>query len=228
MATIGDVIARMQTITDALPVDDGVRAFTTVYQRVTEALRDRLGTHFFGDDEFVEQLDVIFAERFFDAVDAAASGQQVDRAWRPLFSQRADKRVHAVQFVVAGMNAHINFDLPLAVVDTCEAAHTDPDAGSIFADYQKVNVVLESIESSVRQSLLQDLERQLGHPLEPLQHLISSWSISSAREAAWVRAKVLWHLRDIRVLFDQIVGVSGSAVGMTSQQLLTPLLPVDA
>jgi hypothetical protein len=227
VATIDDVIARMQAIQDSLADGDGVRAFNTVYQQVTVALKDKLGTNFFGDDQLVEQLDVIFAGRFFAAVDADAAGQQVGSAWRPLFALRADKRVHAVQFVVAGMNAHINFDLPLAVVSTCEAANTEPDAGSVFADYQKVNVVLESIESEVRQSLLQDLEQQLGHPLEPLQHLISSWSIGSAREAAWVRAKVLWHLRDIQLLFDQIVNVSASTVGMTSQQLLTPLLPLD-
>ncbi|HEY5881839.1 MAG TPA: DUF5995 family protein [Nakamurella sp.] len=226
------MISRMRLIADSLPEDDGVRAFTTVYQRVTEAIRDRLGTGFFADDRFVEILDVVFAGRFLAAVDSsidssidtAPTGHPVNRAWRPLFVARADPRIHAVQFVVAGMNAHINFDLSLAVVDACTAEHVDPDTGSVAEDYDRVNDVLESIESAVRNSLLHDLELQLGQPLEPLVHLISSWSIANAREAAWVRAKVLWQLRHIGPLFDQAVDISASAVGMTSRQLLTPLL----
>src|SRR5262249_40802344 len=145
--TIDDIISRMQSIADSVSQHDGVGWSNRVYQRVTEAIRDRLGTGFFRDDAFLEQLDIVFADRYFAAVDADAAGRRVGAAWRPLFARRSDRRVHPVQFVVAGLNAHINHDLALAVVDTCAAAHTYPLAGTVPADYRKINEVLEEIES---------------------------------------------------------------------------------
>ena len=92
-------------------------------------------------------------------------------------------------------------------------------------DYRRITDVLADIEADIRRSLLDDLERELGEPVEPLLHLLGSWSIGHAREAAWIRAQVLWMLRDVPLLFDQSVAISASATGMTSRHLLTPLLP---
>jgi hypothetical protein len=222
ISTIDDVIERMRAIGDSVGPKDGVGQFNTVYQRATETIRDRLTGGFFNDATFAEHLDVVFANRYFSAVDADVSSQPVDSAWQPLFSSRSDPRVRAVQFVVAGMNAHINQDLPLATVDACVKAGTHPLAGSIPADYHKINEVLKEIESKTRLSLLSEIERELDEPVEPLIHLISSWDIVQAREAAWVRGQVLWLLRAEPWLFDQSVKVSSKAVGMTSRHLLTP------
>jgi hypothetical protein len=221
--TIDDVLDRLQVIGASVPADDGVGAFNTVYELTTQAVRDRIGTGFFDNDIFVERLDVVFADRYFAAVDAAAAGRPVDSAWRPLFDRRADHRLHPVQFVVAGMNAHINHDLALAVVDTCAAAHTHPTAGDIPADYDRINVILEEIEARVRASMLNDVERRLGRPLEPLVHLVGNWSMARARDAAWVRAQVLWELRGLPRLYRRSVEVSSTATGMTSRHLLTAL-----
>jgi hypothetical protein len=223
--TIDEVLDRLHAIGASVPAGDGVGAFNTVYDLTTQAVRDRLGAGFFDDDVFVERLDVVFADRYLAAVDAAAGGQEVDAAWRPLFQRRADHRVRPVQFVVAGMNAHINHDLAIAVVDTCAAAHIRPTEGSIPADYDRVNVILEEIEARVRAAMLDDLERELGRPVEPLVHLVGSWSIHQARDAAWVRAQVLWELRGLPRLYRRTIEVSASATGMTSRHLLTPVLP---
>jgi hypothetical protein len=50
------------------------------------------------------------------------------------------------------MNAHINHDLPVAVVSTCAQLATSPAAGTHLADYQKVDQLLDAAEQSVRQS----------------------------------------------------------------------------
>jgi hypothetical protein len=221
--SIDDVIDRMQLVADSTHPDDGVGVFNFVYLRTTVAIRDRLDTGYFDSDLFVERFDILFANLYFAAIDAAAAGQRPAAAWRPLFTRRADRRVHAVQFAVAGMNAHINHDLALAVVQACAAEHTHPLADSIPADYFRITDVIEKIESAVRRSLLDDLERQLGEPLEPLVHLISSWSISQARQAAWIKANVLWQLRSTP-LYADLVATSSTTTAMTSRHLLTPLL----
>jgi hypothetical protein len=221
--TIDDVVARLHTIGASLSPDDGVGQFNTVYQHTTEAIQDRLAGDFFNDPAFVEHLDVVFANRYFAAVDADVARQSVDFAWQPLFNLRADARVQALQFVLAGMNSHINHDLSLATVDACVTAGTHPLAGTIPDDFHKVNEVLEDIESKTRLSLLNELEQQIDTPVEPLVHLISSWSIAQAREAAWVRVQLLWLLRAEHRLFNESVTISSKAVGMTSRHLLTPL-----
>ena len=171
---------------------------------------------------------MIFADRYFAAVDDDAAGRRVDAAWRPLFKQRADRRVHAAQFVVAGMNAHINHDLALAVVDTCAAEGTAPDEGSVADDFRRVNEVLEELEAEIRRTLLAGLERELGDRLEPFVNLLGSWSIGRAREAAWVRAEVLWRLRAEPPLYRELVAISAKTTGMTGRHLLIPLLPAGS
>jgi len=222
--SIDDVVAQLQAIVGALGQADGVGCFAAVYLRTTEAMRDRLGTGYFADDGFVEQFDVIFADQFFAAVEADAIAAPVDHAWRGLFESRADRRVHALQFVLAGMNAHINHDLAIAVVQVCTARGAEPSAGTVQEDYLKINEVLAAIEAEVRRRLLADLEMQLPGELEPLLHLCSSWSIDSARDAAWVKAEALWALRDVPVLFDRVVDISSRTTGLVTRHLVTPLL----
>lgn len=225
VATIDDVLDRMHAIQASLEPDDGVAVFNRVYHRLTETVRDRLRAGFFADPEFVERFDVLFAKRYFAEVDADAAGHRPDPAWRPLFARRADRHVHAVQFAIAGLNTHINHDLSLSVVDSCVAAGTHPLAGHIADDYRRVNDVIADVEAEVRQDLLNDLEEELGEPFEPILHLVNSWSIARAREAAWVRVQVLWVLRAEPWLYARSADANARMVGMTSRHLLAPLLP---
>ncbi|HEU0132082.1 MAG TPA: DUF5995 family protein, partial [Mycobacteriales bacterium] len=195
--SIADVVARMAAIEAALPPGDGVACFDRMYLQVTELVRDRIGAGYFADPDAMTALDVTFAELFLAAVDAADAGQRVPRAWAPLFARRAAPRVLAVQFAIAGMNAHINHDLPIAVVTTCEQRGLVPAA--IHDDYLRVNALLGSIEQQVRQSFEDEVVRTVDRDLSPVLDLLGNWSIDKAREAAWVNADVLWRLRDVAV-----------------------------
>ncbi|SHN74450.1 DUF5995 family protein [Cryptosporangium aurantiacum] len=222
---IQDVLARMRSLRDTLDPADGVRQFNRVYLRVTEELQPRLSAGFFRDPEFVERFAVLFAGRYFAAVDAgAADVRRVSPAWRPLFAQRTDPRIHPVQFAVAGMNAHINHDLALATVDACLAHGTHPGDERVGVDYLRINAIFEEVEAEIRLALLSGPE-ELGEPFEPIVHLISTWSVVQARDAAWVRAQVRWALRQQDWLLDRTEEASARATGMTGRHLLTPLLP---
>jgi uncharacterized protein with von Willebrand factor type A (vWA) domain len=219
---IDDVVDRLRGIVAAAAPDDGVRAFAAVYLATTEAVRDRLRAGFFADPDTVDRLDVVFAERFFAAADAAAADGPVPRVWEPLFAARADRRVLDVQFVLAGMNSHINHDLAVAVVEVCEQLGRAPDTAPFPADYFRVTDVLVEIEAQVRRRLL-ERAAALDGPLQPLLHLVDSWSLARAREAAWIKAQVLWQTRGLPLLHEQLVTASEGTVGMTSRHLLTPL-----
>jgi hypothetical protein len=225
-ATIDDVVDRLRAIRDAAPIGDGVRPFAAVYLTTTEAIRDRLRAGFFEDPATVERFDVVFAGRFFVAEAAAAGSlpEPVPRVWEPLFAARGDRRVQDVQFAVAGLNAHINHDLALSVVEVCAERGRDPDDPPFPVDYFRVTDVLVAIEAEVRQALLDELAG-LDGPVEPLLHLVGSWSLASARAAAWVKAQAFWVTRRTRLLHDDLVRVSEGTVAMTTRHLLTPLFP---
>ena len=223
-ATIDDVVDRLLAIEQATPARDGVHTFAVVYRVTTEAIRNRLRAGFFEDAVTLERFDVVFADRFLHAEAEAGAQRPVPRVWAPFFAARGDGRVYAVQFALAGLNAHINHDLAVAVLELCVGLGRDPDTAPFPEDYFKVTDVLVEIEAEIRQSLLAEAARQ-GGPLEPLVHLVSSWSLARAREAAWVKAQLFWLTRGSTLLHRQAVATSERAVAMTTRQLLTPLGP---
>jgi hypothetical protein len=218
---VADVLTRMRAITSDVPPGDGAGVFNGVYLRVTQMMLDRLTTGgVFHDDEFIADLDVRFAGYWFDAYDAS-DGKPT--AWAPLFAARARPGILPIQFALAGMNAHIEHDLPLAVIATCSARRRTPDSRGVREDYDKVNELLADVEAAIRRSFLTEVEKSIGDNLEPVVHLISSWDIEKARDYAWLTVQTLWELRRAGHLFDAYVATLARTVGMGSRLLLTSL-----
>ncbi len=224
VASIAEAVQRMEAIHGYLRADDGLRYFNLMYLEVTKAFQQRVRTGFFQDQAFMERLDVIFANLYF----AATRLQVLDppatpHAWTAVFDRRDDHRVLPLQFAVAGMNAHINFDLPRGLVETCRALGTTPDAGSHHRDYNKVNEILAQIEPAIREELEKQWplnDRQLEH----LQNVLANWSITRAREAAWDQCELLWWLRGNADLTSSYTATLDRIVGFAGRGLLVPLI----
>jgi len=185
----------MEAIDAALPVSDGLACFNRMYLAVTEAVNADIDEGFYADPEFMTTLDVTFANLYFAAADAASDPATVPLAWRPLVERRDAPGIEPIQFALAGMNAHINHDLSLAVVTTCEDLGTAPDAGTHFTDFQKVDQLLDAAEGAIRQSFETSPELAVDRHLQAVDNLVASWTINSARDLAWQNALVLWALR---------------------------------
>ena len=224
-STVAGVIEQMKSFNEGLGADDGVHAFNTVYLEVTEHIAALLqqGGHF-RDDAAMTALDVRFAGLWLSAYDAAAADRAIPTAWAPLFSSRHQGGVLPIQFALAGMNSHIEHDLALAVVDTCEARGTNPDDRTVLADYLTINQVLASQEAAIRRSFLDDVGRAADDRLTPVAHLVSSWSIEKARDVALLNARTIWELRHTRALQSAYLKALAHTVGMGSRLLLTPVV----
>ena len=224
-STVAGVIERMQSFNAGLGPDDGVRVFNTVYLGVTEHIAALLqqGGHF-RDDAAMTDLDVRFACLWLTAYDAAAGGRTIPTPWTPLFSVRHRAGLLPIQFALAGMNAHIEHDLALAVVGSCEARGTDPDDPTVLADYLTINQVLASREAAIRRSFLDEVGRAADDRLAPVAHLVTSWSIERARDVALLNARTIWELRHTPALQAAYVDGLAHTVGMGSRLLLTPVL----
>jgi Family of unknown function (DUF5995) len=223
-ASVQDIVARLHSIEGELPSSDGAAVFDRMYTTVTEHVAAGLaGTPIFRDPAFMAQLDVRFAGMWLEAYDAPSDS--VPKAWAPLFERRHSDAVLPIQFALAGMNAHIAHDLPLAVVATCVQLDTSPDDAKVHEDYDKINHLLSACESEIRRSFLSDAGQAVDDRFGPVIHLIDSWNIDKAREVAWVTAEALWEMRRVGSLADRFEAALARTVGMASRCLLTPVMP---
>src|SRR5206468_3948925 len=124
---IEDVVARMEAIDQALAPTDGVSCFNKLYLEVTKGVLASVVQATFADPLFLTTLDVIFANLYFGALRAfEADSPTTPHAWAPLFQARSSQTIAPIQFALAGMNAHINRDLPVALVATFAALNIAP------------------------------------------------------------------------------------------------------
>jgi hypothetical protein len=210
----------MEAIGTALPAGDGLACFNRMYLEVTQQVNAELDQGFYSDPAFMTQLDVTFAGLYFSAADAAADSAAVPLAWRPLMEQRANAGIEPVQFALAGMDVHINHDLPLAVVATCAALGTSPEAGAHYADYQKVDQLLDAAEQSVRQSFESAPELAVDRHLAAVNSLIANWTINSARDLAWNNSLLLWAVRDDPIARGLLADSLMASAALSSRLLL--------
>ncbi len=216
-------LARMEAIGAALPASDGVASFNRMYLGVTRGVEAGLGAGTFADPAWMTRLDVEFANLYFAAVDAAGSDAPLPRAWEPLVAARSHPGIEPIQFALAGMNAHIDHDLPLAVVATCRELGTTPSEGTHHQDYQRVDALLDAAEQSVRQSFESGPGLALDHHLRAVADLVGNTTINSARALAWDSALALWDLRDHRRGTDLYLDGLADAVAAASRLLLVAL-----
>ena len=222
--TVAGVVARLRAIQRDLSAGDGVAVFNALYLRVTEQVAAELeaGTTF-EDPEFMLELDVRFAGLWIAAYDAAVAGRKVPSAWAPLFEERTTGGIFPIQYALAGMNAHIENDLPVAVVATCRSRDVAPGQGSVRRDYEAVNDLLAGVESEIRRSFLTEMGQIVDAEVGPLVHLVSAWNIDKARDLAWVNVETLWATGPLDFLSARYVAMLGHTVGMVSRYLLTPV-----
>ncbi len=143
-----DEVARMQLCLGPIGLEDphGAAARTEeedVHPRLVD-LAERIEEGF-EDPDFMRTLDVTFAELYLRALRAWADDQPVPKAWAVLFSHWDDD-IYEGPFsgAILGVNAHINHDLAVAVLQAHEAHGRNIDDESVlYSDYLLINDIFE-------------------------------------------------------------------------------------
>jgi hypothetical protein len=226
-ATVEEVIARLRAIESAAPRRDGVACFARLYREVTEGVDSELAARSFADGRFLERLDVRFAGLFFSALDAYEQAPaSAPSAWVPLFEQRARRGVAPLQFALAGMNAHINRDLPVALVTTCGELGLDlREASPEHADFERIDVLLGQVEAKIKRLYLSgwlSVVDRIVHRFHRIDDVVAMWDVGRARDAAWTNGQALWALRGEQQLASEFLEVLDRMVGLASRGLLVP------
>jgi hypothetical protein len=186
----------LDTVVDtmaALPfVDgDGVRYFNQLYTEVTRAVARRTAADGFEDPAFITELDVTFAGLYLEALRAPGIAP---RAWRVLFDKR-HRRLAPLRFALAGMNAHINRDLAVALDLTCTRVGGTLDRDSPRCrDFAAINDVLSALLRAAKTDLFSWTDDIVDTAMGPIDDVLEVWSIAAARDHAWTQGALLHHL----------------------------------
>jgi len=182
-AGVAGVLDQMRQRLDALPAGDVQRHFLGTYLRTTAAVGQALDRGVFEDPGWVEEWDVVFAHLYLDAHDASLAGGPVARPWRLAFD--APAQLHPLQHVLLGVNAHVNYDLPQALLGVI----TVDDFGDAELldrrrrDHENIDGVLASRVAA------EDNELPVGtlvdRLLTPLNRLASKRFLREARQKVW-------------------------------------------
>src|SRR4051812_14457783 len=182
--SVADVLQRLDSI-----IDNGRRAnsrlayFAVLYRLVTRALMDAAEASRFDDPVRVQRLTAVFAGRYLDAFDAFARNASTPLCWGEAFRAATRWRPVVVQHLLLGVNAHINFDLGIAVV---RVAPGDELPG-MRHDFDLVNDILGGLIDRVEVALtriypaLQLVDTVGGRTDEA----ILDFSLRVARASAW-------------------------------------------
>jgi hypothetical protein len=232
---IADVIRRLEAIEASAPATDGVACFVRLYREVTVEVAADVARRGFEETRFLEALDVRFAGLFFSALESYGRDPgSTPSAWVPLFAQRSRPGIAPLQFALAGMNAHINRDLPVALVTTCRELRLElGDSSPEHADFERVNTLLSAVERRLKSSYVTGwlawVDR-LVHRLHRLDDVLAMWDVERARDAAWTNAQALWALgvepplaADYLLALDRMVGLASRGLLIPADSLLLKL-----
>jgi hypothetical protein len=209
----------MQQLSSAMPAGDGVRAFNEMYLVTTRQVGAAIGGEQFADPEFMARLDVVFASLYLRALEVHATDPtRSPRSWGALFEAQARPGISQLQFAIAGMNAHINYDLARARVLTTAEFGGALDAGR-RSDFLAVNRVLGRTAPMVRHELLTGPFATIDEALGTYDDQVSMWGIEAAREFAWSTAQTLWAVRGT-LIEDSFTQGLDRMVELTSRLIL--------
>jgi hypothetical protein len=211
----------METLSAPMALEDGVRSFNELYMAVTSAVGAEFDEGVFEDPVFFSRLAPLFANLYFDAVDADAAKQAVSRVWVPLFERRMTSGVAPLQFAIAGMNAHINHDLSLALVAATQELGYELEIDSPHhRDHMRVNATLARVMQEVKDGLETGIVPAVDQALGTTDDLLANWSIETARNNAWTQAQTLVALDAVPPVRRHYLNALARNVAFASRLLL--------
>jgi hypothetical protein len=187
--TIAGLLVRMDALVAELRAEHSPsRYFLSTYSRTTRAMAAALEDGRFEDPPWVEEWDVVFADLYLDALRAYRGARDsAPRPWRVAFE--ADPALPPITHLLLGMNAHINYDLPQALIaviapeDVADTRLMDRRR----RDHERVDGIL------VERVAAEDGEvkkatgglRLVDRAATPLNHAASKRFLKEARRKVW-------------------------------------------
>ena len=169
--------------------------FLSCYLLMTRNILSALDHQEFRDSAWVYQLMERFADYYFVALEAyERDPASAPAVWQVAHDVTRAPNTLAVQKLMAGVNAHINYDLVLSLVDMLgpEWANLPADRRSWrYSDHCHVNAVIGRTIDAVQDQVLDPvmpLMKVIDEVLGPVDEMLVSHLITHWRETVWHNA----------------------------------------
>lgn len=188
MHTADHLLTRMFSQADVWEKNGDQRyIFQRCYGMMSSNMAAAIENGRFTDARWVNELMLRFADYYFDALDL----YEKDRAlsppvWRQAHDAAREKHLHILQHLLLGINAHINYDLPLVLYERlCTEWPMLAEEGRRVRhdDHETVNRIIAETIDSVQDTVIEPrapfmavVDRLMGRMDEwLLSQLIAGW-----------------------------------------------------
>jgi len=187
---INEVIDKLNLIVeDCKKRQDPLGYFAVLYRKVTIRVKQGIQRNEFEDNQRMENLDVVFANRYFDAYELYQNKQICTQAWQTAFDAKNESGHIILQHILLGINAHINLDLGIAALDACN----QQPIHYIQKDFIAINAVLSELVDDVKKNMgaMSPVYKWLMPLVKKTDEMLINFSIKIARDGAWDFATAL-------------------------------------
>jgi hypothetical protein len=137
---------------------DAKAVFLGCYQLMTGNTLRAIAQGEFQDRVWVDHLLHRFADYYFVALEAyERNPAAAPRVWQATFAAAADARLRPIQNLLLGVNAHINYDLVLTLVEVLRPEWSGLSAeqrAARYADHCHVNAIIARTIDTVQDQVL--------------------------------------------------------------------------
>jgi hypothetical protein len=192
--TIDNILVQLESIiAESISTNSRVGYFAALYYKVTAGVKEGIVRGQFENGDLMEKFDVLFANRYLDALAAWKNNQPLTASWQTTFEATKSPSALVLQQLLLGMNAHINLDLGIAAVEV-----SNGQLDNIQKDFEAINIIISSLTYQV----LSDIDRfspllsLLGLHADNQTSILIQFSIDNARDGAWCFAEDLAKKQD--------------------------------
>jgi hypothetical protein len=206
--SIDEVINRLDEIIEAECANNSCMAyFAILYRKVTVRIKEGILNNEFENNQRMEKLDVLFANRYIDAYESYSFDKPFTKSWQNAFEATKTGKLLIMQYLLLGINAHINLDLGIAVAET---VGDDGELLDFENDFNKINEILGSMIANVEAKIISvsPLFGLLDRFGKGREDKLVSFSINVARDGAWLFANqyhISPHKKDVLNSRDTII-----------------------
>ncbi|HSM25818.1 MAG TPA: DUF5995 family protein [Anaerolineaceae bacterium] len=190
------VIQQMQTlIQNWTGTNDSRRIFLSCYQLMTHNTLKAIERDDFYDSIWVNHMLNRFADYYFIALDKYETDPQAaPLVWQLAHNASRNSKAMAIQSLLLGVNAHINYDLVLTLVDILTPEWNTLDEiqrNHRYTDHDRVNTIIASTIDAVQDDILEPampFMEFIDNVFGRLDELLISNLIRNWRENVWNNA----------------------------------------